>query len=208
MPAPLASTRCGLSSLRRGCRCWARGPWRRSSPGSGRTAPPICRPPAPIARRFIAGGNRRLTQIRGVPGLSGRPKIHSDRSKCPLRGACHERTVRVRRCGTVREMKGRTLMLTARELDATLAGARRSALPHQSWNSSTIPSVLAMLPLRIYAACVHACAIGYLAKIASVRLKALSIDASGAIPLFMTSSMAILKTCSALTEAIAGLNAS
>jgi len=52
------------------------------------------------------------------------------------------------------------------------------------------------------------CVIGYFAKIVSARLKALSIACSGVIPLFMTSSMAMLKTCSALTSAIAGLNAS
>ena len=64
-----------------------------------------------------------------------------------------------------------------------------------------------MLPLRVYAACVHACVIGYFAKISSARLKALSIACSGVIPLFMTSSMAMLKTCSASICAIAGLNA-
>ena len=64
-----------------------------------------------------------------------------------------------------------------------------------------------MLPLRVCAACVHACVIGYFAKISSARLKALSIACSGVIPLFMTSSMAMLKTCSASICAIAGLNA-
>jgi hypothetical protein len=54
----------------------------------------------------------------------------------------------------------------------------------------------------------HAWVIGYFAKIASARLNALSIACSGVIPLFMTSSIATLNTCSALTSAIAGLNAS
>jgi|SRR6516162_7895869 hypothetical protein len=47
--------------------------------------------------------------------------------------------------------------------------------------------------------------IWYLAKIASARLNALSIACSGAMPLFITSNSAMLKTCSALTSAIAGL---
>ena len=51
----------------------------------------------------------------------------------------------------------------------------------------------------------QACVIGYFAKIASARLKALSIAASGAIPFFITSNSATLKTCSASTCAIAGL---
>jgi hypothetical protein len=54
----------------------------------------------------------------------------------------------------------------------------------------------------------HAWVIGYFAKIASARLNALSIACSGVIPLVMTSSIATLNTCSALTSAIAGLNAS
>jgi hypothetical protein len=51
----------------------------------------------------------------------------------------------------------------------------------------------------------QACVIGYFVKIASIRLKALSIAASGAIPFFITSNSATLKTCSASTSAIAGL---
>ena len=47
--------------------------------------------------------------------------------------------------------------------------------------------------------------IWYLAKIASARLNAWSIACSGAMPLFITSNSAMLKTCSALTSAIAGL---
>src|SRR6266404_8813923 len=54
----------------------------------------------------------------------------------------------------------------------------------------------------------HAWVIGYFTKIASARLNALSIACSGVIPLFMASSIATLNTCSALTSAIAGLNAS
>ena len=53
----------------------------------------------------------------------------------------------------------------------------------------------------------HASVIGYFATISSARLKALSTACSGVIPLFMTSSMAMLKTCSESTCAIAGLNA-
>jgi hypothetical protein len=45
------------------------------------------------------------------------------------------------------------------------------------------------------------CAIGYLVKISSARLKALSIAASGAIPFFNTSNSATLNTCSASTSA-------
>ena len=45
------------------------------------------------------------------------------------------------------------------------------------------------------------CAIGYLVKISSARLKALSIAAS-AIPFFNTSNSATLNTCSASTSAI------
>ena len=52
------------------------------------------------------------------------------------------------------------------------------------------------------------CTIGYFAKISSARLNALSIAASGAIPLIITSASATLKTCSALTWAIAGLKTS
>src|ERR1700726_948149 len=74
MPAPLASTRRGLSSPHWGCRCGPRGPWRRSSSGRGRAAPPICRPPAPIARRVIAGGDRRLTQFAGSPVCQEGPR--------------------------------------------------------------------------------------------------------------------------------------
>src|SRR6516164_6183835 len=54
----------------------------------------------------------------------------------------------------------------------------------------------------------QACGIGYFEKIASARLNALSIACSGVIPLFITSSIATLKTCSELTPAMAGLNAS
>jgi hypothetical protein len=54
----------------------------------------------------------------------------------------------------------------------------------------------------------QACWIGYCAKIASVRLNALSTAASGVIPLFMTSNIATLKTCSVATWARAGLNTS
>src|ERR1700724_1896203 len=62
-------------------------------------------------------------------------------------------------------------------------------------------------PLR-FGSGFHAWVIGYFAKIASARLNALSIACSGVIPLFMASSIATLNTCSALTSAIAGLNAS
>jgi hypothetical protein len=51
----------------------------------------------------------------------------------------------------------------------------------------------------------QACSIGYLAKIASQRLNALSIAASGVTPLLMTSLIALAKTCSVLTSALAGL---
>src|SRR5882762_10255720 len=53
----------------------------------------------------------------------------------------------------------------------------------------------------------HASVIGYFAKISSARLKALPTACSRVIPLFMTSSMAMLKTCSESTCAYAGLNA-
>jgi hypothetical protein len=51
----------------------------------------------------------------------------------------------------------------------------------------------------------HAWLIGYFAKISSARLNALSIAACDAIPFFITSNSATLKTCSASTWAIAGL---
>src|SRR6516165_10489515 len=51
----------------------------------------------------------------------------------------------------------------------------------------------------------QACWIGYLAKIASQRLNALSIAASGVTPFFMTSIIALAKTCSVETCARAGL---
>ena len=51
----------------------------------------------------------------------------------------------------------------------------------------------------------QACTIGYFAKIASQRLNALSIAASGVIPLFITSFIAMANTCSVLTSARAGL---
>src|SRR5260370_26515340 len=54
----------------------------------------------------------------------------------------------------------------------------------------------------------QACTIGYFAKIASQRLNALSIAASGVIPLLITSFIAMANTCSVLTSALAGLDTS
>jgi hypothetical protein len=49
------------------------------------------------------------------------------------------------------------------------------------------------------------CAIGYFAKISSIRLNALSAACSGAMPLFITSKQETMTTCSAPICAIAGL---
>ena len=70
--------------------------------------------------------------------------------------------------------------------------------------ASTVPAFL-LIANGARPRSTQACAIGYFAKTSSARLSALSIAASGAIPFFITSNSATLKTCSASTCAMAGL---